>query len=56
MFARRNISIEMVKAGWAEVYEQSGAEYGKLGKDEYLKAQKEAQCATSLFSYESFLL
>ena len=33
----------MLRAGWVEVYEQAGAEYGKWGKDEFLRAQAEAQ-------------
>ncbi|KAI0319415.1 hypothetical protein OF83DRAFT_1162960 [Amylostereum chailletii] len=39
------VSLEMLKAGWAEVYEQAGAEYGRWGKDEFLKLQVEAQSA-----------
>ncbi|KAI0295108.1 hypothetical protein B0F90DRAFT_1927656 [Multifurca ochricompacta] len=41
----RNLSLEMVRAGWAVVYEQAGAEYGEVGKDPYLLAQAEAQSA-----------
>lgn len=35
----------MLQAGWVEVYEQSGAEYGKWGKDHFLQVQEEAQRA-----------
>jgi endonuclease YncB( thermonuclease family) len=30
---RRDVSLEMAKAGWAEVYDNAGAEYGGLEKD-----------------------
>lgn len=33
----------MLRAGWASVYEQAGAEYGKSGLDEFLRVQSEAQ-------------
>ncbi|CAL1697475.1 unnamed protein product [Somion occarium] len=39
------ISLEMLRAGWAVTYEQSGAEYGKWGKEEFLRLQAEAQAA-----------
>ncbi|OJT11115.1 hypothetical protein TRAPUB_12399 [Trametes pubescens] len=35
----------MLRAGWASVYEQAGAEYGKSGLDEFLRVQSEAQRA-----------
>ncbi|OCH90073.1 nuclease [Obba rivulosa] len=44
-FTGRNVSLDMLRAGWVEVYEQSGAEYGKWGKDEFLRLQAEAQVA-----------
>ncbi|KAG8726297.1 putative endonuclease lcl3 [Ceratobasidium sp. 428] len=31
--------MEMLKAGWATVYEQSGAEYHPYTKDAFLKAE-----------------
>jgi len=43
--AGRNVSLDMLRAGWVETYEQSGAEYGKWGKDEFLRLQAEAQVA-----------
>jgi endonuclease YncB( thermonuclease family) len=30
---RRDVSLEMAKAGWAEVYDNAGAEYGGLERD-----------------------
>lgn len=33
----------MLRAGWAITYEQSGAEYGKWGKEEFLKLEAEAK-------------
>ncbi|EIW56856.1 SNase-domain-containing protein [Trametes versicolor FP-101664 SS1] len=39
----RDLSVEMLRAGWASVYEQAGAEYGKSGLDEFLRVQSEAQ-------------
>jgi len=41
----RSLALEMLKAGWAITYEQSGAEYGKWGKDEFLKVEAEAKSA-----------
>ncbi|TCD62835.1 putative endonuclease lcl3 [Steccherinum ochraceum] len=42
---RQDVAVEMLKAGWAVVYEQSGAEYGKEGKEGLLKLQEAAQRA-----------
>ncbi|TEB20863.1 staphylococcal nuclease [Coprinellus micaceus] len=39
----RDVSLEMVKAGWAEIYEQSGAEYGKIGLEEFKRQQAKAE-------------
>jgi len=44
-FRYRNVSIEMLKAGWAIVYEQAGAQYGELGKESYLKVERKAKAA-----------
>jgi len=44
-FRYRNISIEMLKAGWATVYEQKYAEYGPLGKKFYVDVEKKAKAA-----------
>lgn len=38
----KDLGLEMIKAGWAEVYTAKGAEYGDL-KEEYMTAQKVAQ-------------
>ncbi len=40
----RCVSIDMLRAGWATTYEQSGAEYGKWGKETFLEAEAEAKC------------
>ncbi|ETW79608.1 hypothetical protein HETIRDRAFT_459646 [Heterobasidion irregulare TC 32-1] len=45
LFSGKFLSLEMLRAGWVEVYEQAGAEYGKWGKDEFLRAQAEAQAS-----------
>lgn len=42
-FRKRNISLEMIRAGWATVYEQSNAVYGKEGKDRYLSMEAAAK-------------
>ena len=39
----RDVSLEMVKAGWAEIYEQSGAEYGRIGLEEFKRQQAKAE-------------
>ncbi|KAG9005190.1 putative endonuclease lcl3 [Tulasnella sp. 427] len=41
----RNLSLMMLSAGWASVYEQANAEYGKAGKEAYVRAQDQAQKA-----------
>ncbi|KAI0798199.1 SNase-domain-containing protein [Abortiporus biennis] len=45
IFKGKNLSVEMLQAGWATVYEQAGAEYGDYGKDEFLRIQADAQAA-----------
>ena len=42
----RCVSLEMLRAGWAVVYEQSGAEYGHLGKDVFVELEKNARSET----------
>jgi hypothetical protein len=42
-FRYRNVSIEMLKAGWATIYEQAHAQYGPLGKGFYLDVEKQAK-------------
>ncbi|KAG6906309.1 hypothetical protein DXG01_014645 [Tephrocybe rancida] len=39
------LSHEMLRAGWVTTYEQAGAEYGKAGKDEFLRLEAEAKTA-----------
>ncbi|PPQ83913.1 hypothetical protein CVT25_000658 [Psilocybe cyanescens] len=45
LFHGKNVSAEMLKAGWGVTYEQAGAEYGKLGKSEFLRLEAEAKAA-----------
>ena len=33
----------MLRSGWATTYEQSGAEYEKLGKYQYVNVEEEAK-------------
>lgn len=44
-FFGKNLAVEMLRAGCATTYEQAGAEYGKQGKEEYLRVEKEARAA-----------
>ncbi|CDO69941.1 hypothetical protein BN946_scf184836.g15 [Trametes cinnabarina] len=39
----KDLSVEMLRAGWASVYEQAGAEYGRAGLEEFLRVQQDAQ-------------
>jgi endonuclease YncB( thermonuclease family) len=52
----RNLSLEMVRAGWGVVYEKTGAEYGQWNKEAYLVAQSEAQCVFFFSHFFSFVL
>jgi len=45
LFHGKNLPAEMLKAGWAVTYEQAGAEYGKLGKEGYLRLEAQAKVA-----------
>jgi len=45
LFRGKNISAEMLKAGWAVTYKQAGAEYGQSGKEGYLQLENEAKLA-----------
>ncbi|KAF8958556.1 SNase-domain-containing protein [Flammula alnicola] len=45
LFYGKNLPAEMLKAGWAMTYEQAGAEYGKLGKEGYLRLEAQAKAA-----------
>lgn len=39
----KSLSLEMLRSGWSTTYEQAGAEYGKWGKDEFLRVEAEAK-------------
>ena len=39
----RSLALEMLAAGWATTYEQAGAEYGRWGKDAFLRAESIAK-------------
>ncbi|KAG1750368.1 uncharacterized protein EDB91DRAFT_1217039 [Suillus paluster] len=41
----RSLSLEMLRAGTGLTYEQAGAEYGKYGKDKFLRVEAEARAA-----------
>ncbi|KAF7984509.1 hypothetical protein HWV62_13663 [Athelia sp. TMB] len=45
LFSGKCLSLEMLRAGWATTYEQAGAEYGKGGKDAFLRVEAEARAA-----------
>jgi len=45
LFFGKDLSAEMLKAGWAAIYEQAGAEYGKLGKEGYQRLEEQAKVA-----------
>lgn len=45
LFRGRNVSLELLKAGWGTIYEQAGAEYAKGRKDEYIRIEAEAKAA-----------
>ncbi|KAF8322755.1 uncharacterized protein EI90DRAFT_2473253 [Cantharellus anzutake] len=45
LFTGKNVSYEMIRAGWATAYLQSGAEYGTIGKEGFLKAEADAKAA-----------
>jgi len=42
LFTGKSVSLEMIRAGWGTTYLQSGAEYGSVGKDEYLRVEEQA--------------
>jgi endonuclease YncB( thermonuclease family) len=48
MTSGKSLSLEMLRAGWATTYEQSNAEYGPWGKEEFLRVEQEAKCALLL--------
>jgi hypothetical protein len=39
----RSLALEMLRAGVCTTYEQAGAEYGKYGKDEFLRVEAGAR-------------
>ncbi|KAG0693879.1 hypothetical protein DFH29DRAFT_370226 [Suillus ampliporus] len=41
----RSLALEMLRAGTGLTYEQAGAEYGKYGKDEFIRVEAEARAA-----------
>ncbi|KAJ7116344.1 nuclease [Mycena epipterygia] len=41
----KSLSLEMLRSGWVTTYEQAGAEYGKWGKEEFLRVENEAKAA-----------
>lgn len=41
----KSLSLEMLKEGWVTTYLQSGAEYGKWGKDEFMRVEAGAKAA-----------
>lgn len=45
LFKGRHLSMEMLKDGWATVYEQGGAEYYPYTKDAFLKTEAAAKAA-----------
>ncbi|PBK96916.1 nuclease [Armillaria gallica] len=45
LFHGKSLSLEMLKDGWVTTYLQSGAEYGKWGKDEFMRVEAEAKAA-----------
>lgn len=48
-FKGPSVSVDMIRAGWAVVYDQSGAQYGEFGR-EYLKIVEEEAMQVSLLS------
>ncbi|KAG8964468.1 putative endonuclease lcl3 [Tulasnella sp. 419] len=45
IFTGRSISLMMITDGWATTYDQAGAEYGKIGKEEFLRRETAARTA-----------
>ncbi|KAG2079665.1 SNase-domain-containing protein [Suillus discolor] len=41
----RSLALEMIRAGTGVTYEQAGAEYGKYGKDGFLRVEAESRAA-----------
>jgi hypothetical protein len=49
-FRYRCVSLDMLEAGWAVVYEQSNAAYGKYGKERFLAVEAAAKYVIFLYS------
>ena len=47
---RTNLSLEMLRAGWAITYDQSGGVYGREGKEKYMEVEAKAQYVTGIIS------
>ncbi|CAE6448759.1 unnamed protein product [Rhizoctonia solani] len=45
LFKGKHLSLEMLRAGWATVYEQGGAEYDPYNKQAFLRVEEEAKAA-----------
>jgi hypothetical protein len=45
----------MLKAGWATVYSQSGAEYGSVGEEAFKTTEEQAKCDMSSWLFVWFL-
>ncbi|KAG8690136.1 putative endonuclease lcl3 [Ceratobasidium sp. 423] len=45
LFKGKHLSMEMLRAGWATVYEQGGAEYDPYTKEGFLEVEREAKAA-----------
>ena len=56
LFTGRSVSLEMIRAGWGTTYVQSGAEYGSVGKDEYIRVEEQAKLDDLPFAYLALFL
>lgn len=45
----RNVSQEMLKAGWATTYDQAGAAYGERTREQFQLLEAEAKYAPASF-------
>ncbi|CAE6415596.1 hypothetical protein ACGC1H_007166 [Rhizoctonia solani] len=45
LFKGKHLSLEMLRAGWATVYEQGGAEYDPYTKEAFFRVEREAKAA-----------
>jgi len=44
-YSGSSLALEMLRAGTATTYEESGAEYGPWGRDKFLRVEEEARAA-----------